>query len=412
MTPETTPVVRGTILLVLGIVMAIAFAGLTIRKAEDPARMAFKWVLTVIIGWVMFWKVAPVVARGGYEGAFFGVPAAAVCGLALAIVWRHQLAALIAQPFASLYDGGSLPPEPRPAYSVALARQKQGKYLEAVAEIRQQLNRFPADLEGQMLLAQIQAQDLKDMLSAEITIQQFCAQPGHAPANIAFALYSLADWRLKISSDREAARGALQQIITLLPDTEFALTAAQRIAHLGDSPGIRAAALDGKKFEVTAGVQNLGLLKSLDHLKPAEMDPAQAAAGLVEHLDRHPQDTEAREKLAVLYADHYGRLDFATMELEQMIGEPARPAKLQVRWLNLLADLQVRSGVDHAAIKSTLERIIDLDPDLAAAEAARKRIGLLKLELKGKQATPGVKLGTYEQNIGLKRGRSIGPASG
>jgi hypothetical protein len=76
-----------------------------------------------------------------------------------------------------------------------------------------------------------------------------------------------------------------------------------------------------------------------------------------------------------------------------------------VRWLNLLADLQVRSGVDYDTVRATLQRIVDLNPNLAAAENARKRIELLKLEMKGKQASASVKLGTYEQNIGLKRAR-------
>jgi hypothetical protein len=43
-------------------------------------------------------------------------------------------------------------------------------------------------------------------------------------------------------------------------------------------------------------------------------------------------------------------------------------------------------------------------PDLAVAEMARTRLGRLKLEVKGHQATPDVKLGVYEQNLGLKYG--------
>src|SRR5207244_2627858 len=117
-----------------------------------------------------------------------------------------------------LFDGGSLAPEPRPLYSVAQSRQKQGKYLEAVAEIRKQLERFPTDLEGHLLLAQIQAEDLKDMPAAEITIQRLCAQPGHAPKNIAFALYSLADWYLAIGHDQDRARLAFEQIVGSYPD--------------------------------------------------------------------------------------------------------------------------------------------------------------------------------------------------
>jgi hypothetical protein len=35
---------------------------------------------------------------------------------------------------------------------------------------------------------------------------------------------------------------------------------------------------------------------------------------------------------------------------------------------------------------------------------ARMRLARLKTELKGHQATPDVKLGVYEQNLGLKYG--------
>jgi len=52
----------------------------------------------------------------------------------------------------------------------------------------------------------------------------------------------------------------------------------------------------------------------------------------------------------------------------------------------------------------TLEKIVDRFPDLAVAEMARTRLGHLKTELKGHQATPDVKLGVYEQNLGLKYG--------
>jgi hypothetical protein len=114
-------------------------------------------------------------------------------------------------------------------------------------------------------------------------------------------------------------------------------------------------------------------------------------------------DTEARENPAVIYADHYARLDLAFDQLEQMIQLPNQPHRLVVRWLNQFADLQIRSGADYESVKSTLQRIVDLDPNVAAAEIARKRIDLLKLELKAKQAKEAVKLGTYEQNIGLKR---------
>src|SRR5205814_1821500 len=155
--------------------------------------------------------------------------------------------------------GGNIPPDPRPAYSIAISKQKQGHYREAVADIRQQLERFPTDLEGHLLLAEILAVHLQDLPGAEQTIQRWVAQGGHAPKNIAFALYSLADWHLKYGQDREAARRSLQQIIELLPDSEYALGAAQRIAHLGTME-MFLEPHERKKFTVPEGVRNLGLL--------------------------------------------------------------------------------------------------------------------------------------------------------
>jgi hypothetical protein len=155
---------------------------------------------------------------------------------------------------------------------------------------------------------------------------------------------------------------------------------------------------------VPEGVKNVGLLKSSEHLRPVGMYPEQLAAVYVKHLEQHPLDTEVREKLAVIYADHYKRLDLATLELNQLIEEPNQPTRHVAHWLNLLADLQIRLGADYETVRPTLEKIMERFPDLAVAEMARTRLDRLKLELKGQKETPGVKLGVYEQNIGLKRG--------
>ena len=403
MTNHIGDIIRGVITLALITSAAGYVVVRSIRKADDPARMIFKWLVTAGVIVFMIWVAMPEVAKDEVT-ALFGLALVLICAVVMIVTWRHDLAALVAEPFGSLYDGGSDPPDPHPAYSVALARQKQGRYLEAVAEIRKQLDRFPRDVEGQLLLAQIQAEDLNDMPLAEITIQHFCEQPGHAPQNVVFALYSLADWHLKISQDREAARLDLEKIVALFPESEFALGASHRIAHLGGAemllpPGER------RTFVVAEGVHNIGLLQSSEHLKPAEADPGQLAADYVRHLERHPLDTEAREKLAILYADHYARPDLATDQLEQLIQEPKQPAKLVVHWLNLLADLQVRSGVACETIRETLQRIIDRDPKVAAAEMARHRQALLRLELKAKEKSQAVKLGSYEQHIGLSQGR-------
>ena len=165
------------------------------------------------------------------------------------------------------------------------------------------------------------------------------------------------------------------------------------------------AAHNRQPMAMPESVKNIGLLKSSEHLRPAEIDPAKLAADYVKHLEQYPLDTEIREMLAIIYADHYQRLDLATGELEQLIEAPKQPPKRVAHWLNLLADLQIRHGADYDTVRGTLEKIVERFPDLAVAEMARMRLARLKTELKGHQATPDVKLGVYEQNLGLKRGR-------
>ena len=54
------------------------------------------------------------------------------------------------------------------------------------------------------------------------------------------------------------------------------------------------------------------------------------------------------------------------------------------------------------AVRQTLQRIMDLFPDFAAARLAQQRIEHLRLELKGKEKSQAVKLGSYEKDLGLK----------
>ena len=111
-----------------------------------------------------------------------------------------------------------------------------------------------------------------------------------------------------------------------------------------------------------------------------------------------------REKLAQIYAHDFQRLDLATMELAQLINEPRHSPKQIAHWLNLLANFQVELGADVETVASTLGKIVAQFPDSSVAEQAQRRLARINLEFKGKTETPGVKLGVYEQNIGLKYG--------
>ena len=271
-------------------------------------------------------------------------------------------------------------------------------------EIRKQLAKFPNDFEGVSLLASIQAEDMKDLASAETTFNHFCDRKEAPPKQVAAALSQLADWHLKIAQDVDSARAVLEKITARFPETALAAQAAQRIAHLGGTEKILLSAHDRQSVFVPEGVKNIGLLNSSAFLQPEEENPEKLAAELVKQLEQHPQDTEAREKLAIIYARHYQRLDLETSELEQLVNEPDQPAKSVAHWLNLLADLQIHCGADYDTVRATLKKITERFPGLSAGDMAESRLARLKLELKGQKETPSKKLGVYEQNLGLKYG--------
>jgi outer membrane protein assembly factor BamD (BamD/ComL family) len=391
------------VILVLLTSAALWFMARAYRRSEERRLLLVKWISTFLVMTFMVRKVLPMAAEGGFAaiGALF---LSCFCGLCLAITWRQSLASLIAKPFGSLYDGGDREIDPQPVYSTAQAKRKRGDYAEAVAEIRRQLERFPNDYEGQLMLAEIQAENMNDLPGAEVTVHRLCAQPGHAPRNIAFALNTLADWHLKINQDRDAAREDLEQIIARMPDTELAALAAQRIGHLAETAFLLAAR-ERKTIALPTGVENVGLLAAGQQPKAPVVDVVKLVQETVRHLEKHPLDTEARERLAVLYADHYGRLDMAVDQLEQLIAEPHQPGRRVVHWLNLLADLQVRHNAGYENACQTLQRIIERFPNTGPAQLAMNRLALLKLELKGKEKNQAVPLGAYEQDIGLKQGR-------
>lgn len=401
---RTYEIVRGTALLIVFLLSVGWFLWRWLKGTRDPALLIFRWILTAVAvaGLVYTGAFMRKSMAAGDRTAALGVLYAAVAGVFLAVVWVPVIVDYVGRKFGSLFDGGDDEVEPKPFYSIFHAQRKKGNYQAALTAIRDQLDKFPTDFEGQMLLAELQAENLNDLPGAEITINRLATQPDLAPANVASALSRLSDWHMHLTKDRDSAKKALEKIIELLPDTEMALQAAQRIARLSNT-GMLLEAHDRQRVSVKKGVENLGLVRENGRLKVPEVDHAQAAADYVKHLEQHPLDTHAREKLAVLYATHYHRLDLALDQLEQLVQQPNATPKQIVHWLNLMADVQVKEGAEFERVRETLQRIIDQFPDLAAAESARRRLDILRLELKAKHNSRAVQLGEYEQNIGLKR---------
>ena len=384
----------------LGTVIALALVGgglyLAMRRNFEPAKIILKLLFTLPFVVGCLWSA--------HKSGAYGPLYVAVMGIVVAVLWTPHLGEWLASPLSGLFDGGHEPPERKPYYSVAMTRRNRGKPQEAAVEIRRQLASFPHDFEGVMLLARVLAEDLADLAGAEDTLNHFCDWPDAPSKQVAAAYTQLADWYLKLAADAESARAALQKIIARFPDTESALQAEQRIAHLSDAEKMIRAQQERSPVELPPGVQNVGLLDSTDFLKPPEAEPGLLAAAHVKHLEAHPHDTEVREKLALIYARDFQRLDLATLELAQLINEPMHQPKQIAHWLNLLANLQLELGADLATVQATLGKIVERFPDLPVAGLAQRRLDRLGNEFKGLKPAATVKLGTYEQNIGLKYG--------
>ena len=105
-----------------------------------------------------------------------------------------------------------------------------------------------------------------------------------------------------------------------------------------------------------------------------ETNPSRLAAAFVRHLEQHPHDSAIREKLAVLYARHFKRLDLATLEFEKLINGPLHSEQQVVRWLKLLAKMQIELHASVASVERTFDRILELYPHDPEANAARQRL--------------------------------------
>jgi hypothetical protein len=380
-----------------------------LRRSDDPRRLTVQWLVTGGVVTFLLLYLGPMMSRdggdsfvGNFGAAVFAGGLLGITGLVLALVWSPSIVEGIGRKFGQLYDGGDTAPDPEPFFSIAEARRKQGRYAEAEAEVRKQLEMFPTHFCGQMLLAEIQAQDLRDLAATTATIEQILQQPGHAPKNVAFALTRLADWHLKYADDREAARAALERIVALMPDTPESHLAWQRLAHLTPESMLDESR-ERPRLAVPEAPPRLGVLTEAPIIKRKGSDPQERAAELVAQLDQFPNDNQTREELALLYAVDFQRADLAAEQLEQLIAQPHAPAAQIARWLNLLADLRV-SASDLAGAKQALERVIERDPASAAAEQARRRLTTLNLEARAKKESQVVPLGSYEQKLGLKGG--------
>ena len=375
----------------------LAYAGYRIYDRSDDRRsLVVKWLVSVPLVLILL-AIIRTRTPNPYAPLLLLFPA-----VALGLVWAPTIGSLLAGPLTGMFDGGGEEVEAKPYYFLAEGKRRKGLFPEAIEAVRKQLELFPGDYEGYAKLASIQMEDMKDLPAAQATLNEFLEIPDRAPNEAAAALHMLADWQLQFGRDGKTAIATLQRIVALYSGTPLAHAAAQRIAHLGAADETSRARYDAK-FTVTPGDRSLGLRQAGASVAAGPADPDEQAAEYVKQLELHPSDTETREKLAVLYAEHFQRIDLATDQLEQLISLPAEPPKHVARWLNLLATLHIRQAKDLKAAESALRRIIEKFPGGALATVATARLTNLQSELKSGESTAPKPLGTYEKDIGLHR---------
>jgi tetratricopeptide (TPR) repeat protein len=372
----------------------------TLMNSDDRRTLLRKWAFSVFL--ILVIAVMASSLHTVSKPLWLFIPTSI-----LGIIWVPSAVFRAFKPLTDVFDGGSDEGEAKPFYYLAEGKRRKGLYEEAATEIRKQLELFPGDAEGLMKLAALQAEDMGDLPAATATLNELLEQPGLPPSKSVAALQTLADWQMKLGRDPAAARVSFERIIQMFPDSSFSHTAEQRLAHL-DGVSQTRDFREKAVFKVPYRERGLGLRNDGPQPESPEVDADALAAEYVAQLEKHPNDTETREKLAMLYAGQFERLDLAVSQLEQLAALPNETPQHIAHWLGLLATLYIRHGHDMEAAENALRRIIDRFPKSAAATRAVARLATLQEELKAATTTTAAKaLGVYEKNLGLKSGSSI-----
>lgn len=343
------------------------------RSEESHATIITKFIATGVIVFVMLRFVVPIALS---EAAFVGVPMLAGCLIILSLLWRHEILGVFVDPLGDVIDGGQERVEPKPYYSSAEAKRMAGDIPGAIADVRAELEKFPADFDGRMRLAALLAEHSEDLPGALTVLEDTLRLPTLTTGQKSYILNTAADWHLKFARDVESARQAIARLITLLPGTEAAMHAEQRLANF-TTPEMLAREDDRQPIVMPEFERRPGQRRAKP-VAPDKPDINAAERKLRERLAKNPRDWVAREELARLYVEEFEFFDRGLEELELLITAPGQPNKEVVRWLHQKAGWQVKFFNDVEAGRATLRRIQELFPNSAAAY--RAEVAMLHLQ--------------------------------
>ena len=373
---------------------------------NDPVKVIVRWVITLMAVFFVFYGPAQ---SGGGIGLIFVLLLMIPCLVLIGLMWAPAIGNWVASPITNAMTGDSRESYNKPEYGIAIARRKRGRYVEAIEAIDVQLAKYPGNLDGLMLKATIEAENLGDLSAAAATIQETLSDQGQLNYRLPVALNKMAEWQLTIAGDSDAARRTLQQIRTAQPNSQAAQLAAQRLASLDSSEESESAVVDfNESYQklVEESAQKDDFTSPLELPKAIELNQQQvhekAFQTCLSRVETHPDSINNSEELAALYLGEGKEPAMALKQYEYLLALPGTTIHQKTAWLNKIADIQLKSGESYETIRATLEQIIALDPRAAPAARAQQRISYLPIELRSaNRKTKRLKLGSYDDELGL-----------
>jgi tetratricopeptide (TPR) repeat protein len=352
----------------------------SLDRSDDPVKLMVKWAgtLAILLTWAFILK--GLLKSGGYALGFLGPLMTAAFSIIIGIIWAPSWGAMLARPLSSLYDGGDEQIQPTPFYAIAMARRKRGLYDLAMMEVRKQLEAFPHDMKGHVMLAEILTEDLGNCEGGMTILEEFLQRENLEATQGAFIMNRLAEWELRYRKNPDQARWWISRIKESYPDTEQASHAIQRLAHMTDDAYL-VHRRDPKQYLVHRPTPNLSAADQGNEGLNPQVRAELSCQELLQHLEMHPDDTSVREQLAWLYAEQFQRIDLALDQLIRCSQMAHQPAARLARWYHQMADLHCRFTGDEKAARQVLEDFLEDHPDSVHAETTKRRLKRLKLEI-------------------------------
>jgi tetratricopeptide (TPR) repeat protein len=196
--------------------------------------LALAWVGLVAFGiWII--RVAErVIASQNMGGAFVVGALLLILGIVSGLVLGRPIRHWVGKKFAEFYVPDDKHFRIVPEYSVAEARVKQGRYVEAIAEYRKVIAQHPHDVYAHVQIAQLALDKLNDAAVAETELQAAFTKATHEDA-IALSGHRLVDLYQHTLRRPHQALGILYQIRDRCPGGKIARLAEERIKVIHDT---------------------------------------------------------------------------------------------------------------------------------------------------------------------------------